>query len=301
MAAPFAAVCAAHLSPWVRGIFDGGIWTVLQQDWRFAFFGPAGALFVVFLLFVLLQKNRPADVGLPAIEEYHDEPETILEKGDRPEEELEGTWELILKVLKNRNVLFLSLVYALLKPTRYLMILWGPLYINDKLGTGMVDSTILSTPFEIAGVIAILTAGYVSDKLFRSRRMPYSVICLFLLALTLFCFDGLISLTQSKVAVVSLLCAVGFLMYGPEALLSATAPLDFGTKKGASTASGMVNAVGSITSAVVSTFGAAWVIQRWSWNVLFIILACVTLVLVLLLLPKWNTVPLTADKSEDTV
>ncbi|KPK71902.1 MAG: hypothetical protein AMJ84_05340 [Acidithiobacillales bacterium SM23_46] len=298
VAAPFAGICGEYFAPFFQRIAassSGGIPAFLVQDWRFAFFGPAAALVVIWLAFLLLQKNRPSDVGLPSIEEYHGEPQAVLEQGGRPEDEVEGSWELTVKVLRNRNVLFLSLLYSLLKPTRYLILFWGPKYISETLGTGMAKSGALSVLFEITGAVAILVAGYASDKLFQSRRMPYSVICLFLVAVILFFFDPVVSSTHSAIALGFLLCALGFLLYGPEALISATAPLDFGTKKGASTASGTVNALGSLTSAVMSTFGAAWIEQRWGWNVLFIVLGCATLVATLLLLPKWNSVPPTAS------
>lgn len=294
IASPFAGICGEYLVPFIHrttGSFGEGFLFYLLRDWRFAFFGPAAALFVIWLAFLFLQKNRPADVGLPPIEEYHGEAQAVLEEGARPEDEVEGSWGIILRVLKNRNVLFLSLIYSLIKPTRYLILLWGPVYINERLGTGMAMSGAISVLFEIAGALAILVAGYVSDKLFHSRRMPYSAICLFLVAMILFSFDTIVSSTRSSLVLGLLLCALGFLLYGPEALISATAPLDFGTKKGASTASGLVNAIGSLTSAVMSTFGAVWIKERWGWNVVFIILGCVTLGATLLLLPKWNTVP----------
>lgn len=294
IASPFAGLCGEYLASFVQRIThspDTGPLSYLWQDWRFAFFGPAVALFGIWLVFLLLQKNRPPDVALPPIEVYHGDTQTVLVQGARPEDEIEGSWEIILKVLKNRNVLFLSLIYSLLKPTRYLILLWGPMYINDKLGTGMALSGALSVLFEITGALAILVAGYASDKLFQSRRMPYSAICLLLVSVILFVFDPIVSSTRSALALGLLLCALGFLLYGPEALISATAPLDFGTKKGASTASGLVNALGSLTAAVMSTVGAAWIKQRWDWNVLFVILACASLGATLLLLPKWNTLP----------
>jgi sugar phosphate permease len=130
--------------------------------------------------------------------------------------------------------------------------------------------------------------------------MPYSAVCLLLVSVILFVFDPIVSSSQSALALGLLLCALGFLLYGPEALISATASLDFGTKKRASTASGLVNALGSLTAAVMSTFGAAWIKQKWGWNVLFIILACATLGATLLLLPKWNSLPPTADAPEES-
>ncbi|TKJ37533.1 MAG: MFS transporter [Planctomycetes bacterium B3_Pla] len=293
IAAPFAGICGEYLAPLMQritGSSDAGPLSYLWQDWRFAFFGPAVALLLIWLAFLFLQKNRPADVELPPIEAYHGEIQTVLVQGARAEDEIEGSWETILNVLKNRNVLFLSLLYSLLKPTRYLILFWGPMYINERLGTGMALSGALSVLFEITGALAILVAGYASDKLFQSRRMPYSAVCLFLLSVTLFVFDPIVSSSRSALALGLLLCALGFLLYGPEALISATAPLDFGTKKGASTASGLVNALGSLTTVMI-VLGAAWIKERWSWNVLFSILACATLAATLLLLPKWNIVP----------
>src|SRR5206468_7566833 len=43
--------------------------------WRYAFFVPAGGLFIIWILFLLLQRNRPEDAGLPPIEQYHGEKE----------------------------------------------------------------------------------------------------------------------------------------------------------------------------------------------------------------------------------
>ncbi len=302
IASPFAGICGEYLAPFAQKITDAsdtGPLSYLWQGWRFAFFGPAVALLVIWLVFILLQKNRPADVGLPPIEEYHDDVQTVIVPGARSEDEIDGSWETILRVLRNRNVLFLSLVYSLLKPTRYLILFWGPMYINEKLGAGMAVSGALSVLFEISGALAILAAGYASDKLFQSRRIPYCVVCLLLVSVTLFVFDPIVSSSQSPLALGLLLCVLGFLLYGPEALISATAPIDFGTKKGASTALGLVNALGSITATVMSTFGVVWIKEKWGWNVLFIILACATLGTTVMLLPKWNTLPPSARASEE--
>ena len=56
--------------------------------WRYAFFAPAAALLIVWVLFYLFQRNRPEDVGLPSIEQYHGEPEAKLEGPSMTSEEL---------------------------------------------------------------------------------------------------------------------------------------------------------------------------------------------------------------------
>ena len=58
--------------------------------WRYAFFVPAAALLIIAILFLLLQRNRPEDVGLPSIETYHEETPAVLVAGESPLAEPEG-------------------------------------------------------------------------------------------------------------------------------------------------------------------------------------------------------------------
>jgi OPA family sugar phosphate sensor protein UhpC-like MFS transporter len=263
-------------------------------DWRYAFFSTAVALFCVWLLFLLLQRNRPEDVGLPTIEEYHGEKEAVLDTRERPAEQPEGSWRTIFAVLRNRMVLLLGAVYLCLKPTRYAILFYAPLYISEKLGTGMGESGLISVCFELAGLLAVLFGGYVSDKVFGSRRMPISIICLFALALVLFGFEYLAAL-QIKLVIAALLFAVGFLLYVPDSLVSGTAAVDFGTKKGASTASGFVNGCGSVGAIFGGGTVAAWVVETWGWNVLFVVLGSLVCLGGVILIPKWHALPATAD------
>jgi len=216
-------------------------------DWRYAFFIPAIVLAVILILFFILQKNKPEDIGLPTIEEYHnEEPPSKEAKNDEiVSEPEEGSWKSIIGVIKNPMVLLLGTVYFFLKPTRYAILFWGPLYISESLGTGMAESAFVNSAFFLAGPLSVLAAGYASDKIFQSRRMPYSVISLFALAILLFFFNDLASVHSSLVSA-GLLFLVGFLIYGPDSLVSATAAIDFGTRKGASTAAGIINGMGSV-------------------------------------------------------
>jgi sugar phosphate permease len=257
------------------------------HDWRFAFFIPAAALFGIWLIFVIFQRNRPEDMGLPPIEEYHCEsvPQTSGAKG----EEREGSWDAIRAALKNRMVLRLAVVYFFLKPTRYAILFWGPVIVSEKLGTGMAKSGLISALFELAGPLGVIFAGYMSDKVFQTRRMPICVISLLALSLITFSFDGLTG-GESVWMMGLALFAIGFLLFGPDSLIVATAAVDFGTKKGASSAVGLINGFGSI-GAVLGGSLPGVISQRYGWDVLFYILGAAVLIAGLLLLPKWNAVP----------
>lgn len=259
-------------------------------DWRYAFFMPALVLLVIAILFIFLQKNRPQDVGLPSIEEYHGEAEATLGGGGADgEEPEEGSWKAILVVAKNPMVIRLSLVYFFLKPTRYAILFWGPLFISETLNTGMAESALINVPFALAGPLSVLVAGYASDKLFNSRRMPYSIMALFILSLVLFFFND-IAVMQNKMIIAGLLFVIGFLLFGPDSLVSATAALDFGTSKGASTASGLINGFGSIGAIAGGTVPGLFK-ESWGWGGVFTFLAISVLIASAIMMPKWNALP----------
>ena len=268
----------AFIASWFAGLC-GHYW-----GWRYAFYIPAVTLLVILGLFWWLQRDRPEDVGLPSIEKYHGEKEVTL----TPEEaqKQEGSWNVLREVLTNPMVLLLAAVYFFLKPARYAIVFWGPKYLNEKLGTNMMQSGAISALFELAGPVSVLVAGIMSDKLFQSRRMPISIICLMGLAGLLFAID---KLPVSMAWFGGCLFLMGLLLYAPDSLVSGTAPVDFGTKRGASTAAGLINGCGSVGAIIGGSAGIFE--QRWGWDAVFTALAGSVLLAALLLLPKWNSLP----------
>ncbi len=273
------ALVAAPFAGWIADYYG---------SWRFAFFMPGAVLAVIGLLFILLQRNQPADVGLPPIETYHAEAGSAPAK-PRANEAAEGSWRAIAQVARSPMVLLLGAVYFLLKPTRYAILFWGPLYISEKLHTGMAKSAVINIAFFLAGPLSVILAGYFSDKVFQARRLPYCVICLFLLGLVLFFFNSIVELRHEALIAVTLF-VMGLLLYGPDSLISATAAVDFGTTKGASTASGLINGLGSI-GAIVGGTVPGFFKESWGWNGVFVFLGASVMLGAVLMLPKWNALP----------
>jgi OPA family sugar phosphate sensor protein UhpC-like MFS transporter len=253
--------------------------------WRYTFIIPGLTLLGIWVLFLLFQRNRPEDVGLPAIEVYHAEKPDVPLAEEAAHPEPEGSWQVILDVLRNRMVWLLAAIYFCLKPARYAILFWGPKYVHEKLGTGMGSSASLSALFELAGAFSVVVAGFLSDKIFGSRRMPVSIIYLGLLAVALFFLD---KLPATPWILGASLFVIGMLIFAPDSLISGTAAVDFGTKKGASTASGMINGAGSIGAIIGGTLPG---LIKWGWQGVFSILAAAVLLAALLLLPQWNALP----------
>ncbi len=264
-------------------------YTAEYYGWRAAFFATAGALFVIWLLFIAFQKNRPEDCGLCEIEAYHCEPGEALQAIPSPSDDEHGSWETIVATLKNMMVLRLGLVYFCLKPARYAILFWGPLIVYEKLGTGVGQSGLIAILFEAAGPLGAIAAGYASDKLFGARRMPVCVIGLFLLSLVAASFD-LLTRGGSVWAMCGVLFAIGFFLFGPDSTIASTAAVDFGTKRGASTSVGIINGFGSIGGFVGGSLPGV-ISEKYGWGALFYGLAGLIFIAALLLIPKWNAVP----------
>ncbi len=279
----------------VGGFIATGIAGFAAQSlghWSYAFFVPAALLFGVWLLFLFLQRNRPKDVGLPPIEEYRKDARCVLSQSQTGESTDLEHWQTVKSVLKEPVVLIMGAVYFFLKPTRYAILFWAPLYISEQLGTGILESAGISLCFELGGPLGTLFGGYASDVLCKGKRMPVSVISLFALALLLSFFNYLAAL-ESAWVFACLLFVLGFLLYIPDSLLSGTAAIDFGTKKGASTAAGVINGFGSL-GAILGGSLPGKIADTWGWNPLFIILAVTVGLAGLILLPKWNALPATS-------
>ena len=278
----------------VASPFAGYVAYSVFDDWRWAFFSGAAVLFLICIPFYFLQRDRPEDVGLEEIEEYHDEPMAVVDGRAAPGEEKEGSWELIGKVFRSPPVLVMAAVYFLLKPARYAILFWGPVIASQRLTSdSFALAATIPAAFEVAGLLAPIAIGFVSDKLFQSRRFPACVLSLLLLSIVLLLFGPLTNSGSSAGMLVAFFL-IGFFLYGPDSMVSATAAVDFGTKKGAGSAAGFINGWGSfgqILGVALPGYLMGWFPGTDTTVVLFYGFSAAALVTCLLLIPLWNRLP----------
>ena len=264
-----------------------GWWAyTLVGTWHAAFYSSAAVVALVAVLFFFLQRNKPEDVGLPAVEP---EPQSMA-----PGANLCRVWAPLREIMRNRTVLTLGLAYFLLKPARYAILLWGPVIVFEQMpSVGKVGAAIIPTAFELAGLLGPIMIGLASDKLFGARRMPACVISLLLLTVTLAAFMAAMH-SGSVVMVVGLLFVMGLTLYGPDSMISGAAAIDFGTAKAGATAAGFVNGCGSV-GAVLGGLLPGY----FDSVTVFIVFAGCALFSALVLLPHWNSRPATLAEAND--
>lgn len=259
-------------------------------SWRAAFFSGAGIVAIVFVLFFMFQRNRPEDVGLPPIEEYHSVEEIAeLDHSEEAEAVAEPTpsWrESLAVVLSDSMVRTLGAAYFLLKPARYAILLWGPVIVAEQLhDSDKLTAVTVPVAFGIAGIIAPILLGRVSDRVFKARRVPACVISLAVLVAVLALFAPLTA-TGNVWVMVAVLGMIGLTIYGADAMISCIAAVDFGTSKHAGTATGIINGCGSV-GAILGGLLPGYL----STSALFYGFAGAAFIALVLLVPHWNRMP----------
>ncbi|XP_058736783.1 putative glycerol-3-phosphate transporter 5 [Vicia villosa] len=159
----------------------------------------------------------------------------------------------------------------------YTFLYWLPFYIRHTAVAGVnlshKTAGLLSTIFDIGGVLGGITAGFISDMI--EARAVTSIMFLFLSipALLLYRFLGSISMFTN----ITLMFLSGFLVNGPYSLITTAVAADLGTQGfsgGSSRALATVTAIIDGTGSVGAALGpllAGYVSTR-GWNCVFFML-----------------------------
>ena len=282
----FGGLVAAPILGWIAySIFN---------SWRVAFFAGAAVVLVVLLLVLVFQRNRPTDVGLPPIEVFHADEESSgkiaaldhIPEAEAVAEPTTSWWSTLTTTLREPMVRSLGAAYFLLKPARYAILLWGPVIVAERLpDASNLEATLIPIAFGLAGILAPILLGRISDKVFQARRVPATVLSLAILVAALALFVPLTA-TQNTVVMVAVLAVIGLSIYGADSMVSCVAAVDFGTSKHAGTAAGLVNGCGSV-GAILGGLLPGYL----GTSALFYGFAGAAFIAMLILLPHWNRMP----------
>jgi OPA family glycerol-3-phosphate transporter-like MFS transporter len=248
-----------------------------ELGWRRGFFLPALLLAIIAVVYIVYTRNKPSDAG------FDDLPEDDAEEAGDQNAEFKPS--VLREVLANDAVWVTGGMYFFTKMTRYAFLFWLPLYMTEALGYSDSDAGYTSSVYELIGFLGVLIAGYASDKLFQARRFPVGSLMLLGLALILLLHP---TLSQYGMLVNAIsIGIIGIMTYGPDALMSGAAAMDIGSQRGAATAAGVINGMGSIGQ-LLSPLLVAHVAESMGWNRLFYIFVVFSLISAGLLATKWN-------------
>lgn len=157
-------------------------------------------------------------------------------------------------------------------------------------GRSIKGSAITAVVIPLIGSLGAISAGWASDHLFGRRRAPVCAIMLSGLAVVCILFP-MIPQGHWELAT-AVLGLAGFLIYGPDMLMSGAATVDVSHPKAASMATGLTMCLGA-TGAIFSGAGIGWLkdIAKGNWSLIFYVLAGLSLASALLMVSIWNARP----------
>jgi len=272
---------------------------VYFESWRAAFFTPAVFALIYGFFLINRLRDRPEDVDLPPIEIYHQSKLNFDEqelKQEENESEKSTAWENFTRyILTNKVIWLLSLINLFIYIVRIGILDWAPSFLKEHKGLSIIAAGNTTAIFEIAGIVGAITAGWLSDTLFKGRRGRVSVI--FMLLLVVCVFAILYVPANSAYIMAIVLFGVGFFVHGPM-LLVAVAAADFATKRAAATAVGLTGLFGYI-GAFITAYGTGLISDRWGWDYVIYFYMGAAFIGTVLLLFTWNSRAPILDKIHD--
>jgi OPA family glycerol-3-phosphate transporter-like MFS transporter/OPA family sugar phosphate sensor protein UhpC-like MFS transporter len=249
------------------------------NNWRLCFFVPATIAIVAAVLLAIFLRDTPAAVGLPEVEGTHDA--DAPQAGEDPPPE-QGRF-LRDKVFSNQYIWIIALANFFVYTIRYSVLDWGPTLLKEAKGVTLAHAGWMVAAFEIAGVVGMLAAGWITDRFFGGRGARTCVVCMICCAAAIALF-WLVPAKQVLPATLALIAA-GFFIYGPQALVG-IAVANLATKRAAATAVGLTGIFG-YASGILSGWGLGTLVERYSWNHGFVAMLIAAGVGTLLFILAW--------------
>jgi OPA family glycerol-3-phosphate transporter-like MFS transporter len=254
------------------------LWGVtLFNDWgaKFYFNAIFAGLCAVIIFFLL--KDTPQSCGLPPIEKYkNDYP---LDYDAEKHEKNFSYKEIFFDyVLNNKFLWALAFANAFCYFVRYGVVDWIPTYLQTVKGYSFKDSSIAWSLYEWAAIPGTIICGIVSDKVFKGKRAPATI--LFMALTMIFVVIYWFNLTGPRWVDYVALVGIGFLIYGPIMIIGLHA-LDMVPKKAAGTAAGFTGFFGYVFGSATAGTGVGWIADSFGWRGVFItMIACCVLTIV---------------------
>jgi sugar phosphate permease len=214
-------------------------WMLGQHGWRAAFLAGAAFLAAVWVQFYLFQRNQPEDVGLAPVEDG-----SALGASDDGGADGVADGLFGLPRAAWTNLLLIAGFYFFAKLIRYAVWSWVPFFLERNYGLTGADAGYYSTAFDLVGIAGVWVTGWMSDRWFGSRRAEVAL--LMMAGMTVSC-GALMAFGHLGAGLFAvLLAAVGFTLFGPDALLTGAGAMDVGSRRGATLATGIISGFGSL-------------------------------------------------------
>lgn len=236
----------------------------LFNDWGAKFYFNALIATAIAVVAFWLMQDTPQSRGLPTIEEYkNDYPPGYSEAHEK---ELSFKEIFFEHVLRNRYLWAIAFANAFIYFVRYGVVNWIPTYLETAKGFSFKQSSIGWSLYEYAAIPGTIACGWISDRWFKARRAPATILFMGLTLLAVIVYW--LNLNGPLWIDYAALIAIGFLIYGPIMMIGLHA-LDLVPKKAAGTAAGFTGFFGYVFGSAIAGTGVGWIADHWGWDGVF--------------------------------
>jgi sugar phosphate permease len=179
-----------------------------------------------------------------------------------------------LAVVREPLVWSLGAAYFCIKLVRYCIVFWLPFFLERGLHYSTERAGYLSISFDLGGVAGAILGGKLFDL--SGRQRGWLIVALSLSLMVAALVYPLVAPYGAPAAFGGMVL-IGFVLFGPDALVSSVAAQDLGGSTAAGTAAGLINGIGSV-GAILQGIVTAEVARRFGWDAMFWVFAGLSLI-----------------------
>lgn len=289
-------------APWFhvreRGVFGGvfgmmissgyflamtvGGWILAGLPWYCVFLIPSAALLAMYLVDKALVANNPKEAGF----ENFDTGDASSSRADK-DKPVDLAY-LVQNILTNRVILTLMAAEFCTGFVRQGLLLWFVPFLKEvhhvRHGTALFSMATVG--ITVGGILGGLLCGFLSDRVFQSRRPPVAFV-FYMGQIAALLILGWVS------SPLAASCMIGFTcmwIFGVHGMLSGTASMDFGGTKAAATVTGLLDGVQYIAAGLTGFLLGSF-LDKFGWGAWTLMIIPFSILGGCLMLTLWNATP----------
>lgn len=252
------------------GTFAAGALVALlikySPDWRAVFYMP-GILGIIISIYIFWSlRDTPKSVGLPAIEEYRNDPLPVSVEN----KEKTSQWTILKKyVFTNPYVWYLSLALCLVYFVRFGTLDWATKFLYDDRGFDKDKVAWLWNLMPLFGMPGGIIAGWLSTKFFKGRCAPMTIF--YLVVVSFAVYGYYVFAGPAHIWLTCLFIAmIGFFIDGPQVLIGGVMLSRVTAQESAAAAAGFSGFWSYILgTAVGANLLAALLVEKYGWGAMY--------------------------------
>jgi len=243
----------------------GAAFAVLgTQHWQAASYAvPAGVAILFAIVVLTLGKGSTEQEGLPSLEEMRPEEKVVISKAqeEKSPDNMTSFQIFCTYVLRNKHVWYFSFVDVFVYMVRFGIIAWLPIYLLTEKNFSKDQMSLAFLFFEWAAIPSTLLAGWLTDTVFKGRRMPLAIVCMVLI---FFCLIGYWQ-GQSLGVITFFAAVIGCLIYVPQ-FLASVHTMEIVPSFAVGSAVGLRGFMSYILGASLGTTLFGFVVDKMGWH-----------------------------------